>query len=108
MLKYIILISMILLTGCGLSVSTKPVDKLPLNIEDPAPLKLEPVHFTVITERNADEIFEKMRKSGKVPALFGMTADDYKQLARDIQNIKEYLIKEKLILDEYRKYYEGK
>jgi hypothetical protein len=39
--------------------------------------------------------------------LFGLTDDDYETLAVNFAQIRAYMIKQKLTLDQYREYYES-
>ena len=53
----------LMMVGCATTFDSKPLDKLPLAIQDPAPLTLDKVTFTVITERNQADVFAEMRKN---------------------------------------------
>jgi len=48
----------------------------------------------------------KLEEKNIDPVLFGLTDDDYETLAVNFAQIRAYMIKQKLTLDQYREYYE--
>lgn len=106
-MKFWNLLFVLLLSSCStLDVTTTPIEKLPLNISDPAPIQLEQITFLVLTKENAEATLETMEKAGKSPVIFGLTPDDYRALSVNVDSIKNYLILQKEILLKYREYYE--
>lgn len=82
------------LTGCV----TAPPARAPLNLPQPAPLSLRPVKWIVHPVE---------QKDGKIVVMFSLTDAGYKNLSLNVQDIIQYLTVQRLILDEYRQYYEG-
>ena len=98
------------LTSCSsiakLDVFKTEVKRAPLNLENPATPKMEELKFIIIHSENAEEVFAKMKEQGKDPVLFGLSDDDYETLAKNFAQIRAYMIKQQLIIDKYREYYE--
>ena len=88
-LKILLLSSAVLLSGCALfSTPVKQIEtvkvevsKPALNLPNPEPLKLREQKFIVVTQENADKIFEELEAKGQPVALFALTADGYEHLA---------------------------
>ena len=101
----------IFLTSCSsvkqLEVFKTEVERAPLNLPNAETPKMDELNFIIITSENAEEVFAKMKESGKDPVLFGLSDDDYEVLAKNFAHIRAYIIKQNATLDEYRKYYEG-
>jgi len=98
------------LTSCSsiskLDVFKTEVKRAPLNLENPVTPKMEELKFIIIHSENAEEVFAKMKEQGKDPVLFGLSDDDYETLAKNFAQIRAYMIKQQLIIDKYREYYE--
>jgi len=113
-IKNIIVMSLILvvLTGCIRGVKkietvTTAIEREPIGIELPAPLELENLKFYIVNSDNADEVWEKMKKSNLDPDLFGLSDEDYELLAKNFAQIRAYVIKQTLIINQYKDYYES-
>ena len=91
-LKILLLSSAVLLSGCALfSTPVKQIEtvkvevsKPALNLPNPEPLKLREQKFIVVTQENADKIFEELEAKGQPVALFALTADGYEALSMNI------------------------
>lgn len=99
------------LTSCStvskLDIFKTEVKREPLNLENPATPQMEELKFIIIHSENAEEVFAKMKEQGKDPVLFGLSDDDYETLAKNFAQIRAYMIKQQLIIEKYREYYEG-
>ena len=78
-----------------------------LDLPDPEAPIIEDLNWIIITSENADEVFAKLKEQNIDPVLFGLTDDDYEVLAVNFAQIRAYMIKQKLTLDQYREYYES-
>ena len=106
-MKYIIVLLALFLSGCStLDVSSKPIEKLPLQLQRPVPLKMRPVKFIIITKESAGAVFEAMEKAGMQPVLFGLSGGDYKSLAINIKDIQNFIATQNKIIILYKEYYE--
>lgn len=104
------LILVTFLTSCStvkeLQIFKTEVERQPLNLPNPETPKMEKLNWIIITSENAEEVFAKMKEQGKDPVLFGLSDDDYELLAKNFAQIRAYMIKQGLTLDQYREYYE--
>ena len=109
------------LTGCAsisglfgkedvkpVEVVTKPVERTPLNIVDPAPLSLKPFEWTIITKENAAEVFAKLEANNDSIVLFGLTDEGYQQLSMTIAEMRTFIATQRQIIIKYKEYYEPK
>lgn len=100
-----------LLSSCSsvkqLEVFKTEVPRAPLNLPDPETPRVEDLNWIIITSENADEVFAKLKEQNIDPVLFGLTDDDYETLSVNFAQIRAYMIKQKLTLDQYREYYES-
>ena len=83
------------------------VERVPLNLPDPTPPKLDELKWIIITSENAEEVFAKLKEQGTDPVLFGLTDDGYETLSKNFAQIRAYMIKQGTTLKEYREYYEA-
>jgi len=101
---------MFLLSSCSsvqeIEIFKKEVPRAPLNLPDPETPRVEDLDWIIITSENAEEVFAKLKEQNIDPVLFGLTDDDYETLAVNFAQIRAYMIKQKLTLDQYREYYE--
>ena len=107
------------LTGCAslnlfgprekpITVSTVPVEKTPLALPDPAPLKTRPIQWIVITPDNADAVWKRIAEDDDDVVVFALTADGYQQLAVTIAELRNLIATQRVIIQKYREYYEPK
>lgn len=70
----------------------------------PQEISLEDVGFFVVTEKNFDEQVAKLSKmQGGTYVLFGLTPQDYENMAYNLQEIRRYIRQQKEIIIYYRK-----
>jgi len=101
------------LTGCG-SLGRKP-QVAPIVIEKrvqgipvfhpplPDPIKLKDVTWKVLTPDIVEEYLKDL-KSGTAPTMvwYGLTPQEYKDLAEDMAILKRYIKEQKAIIEYYR------
>jgi len=106
-----LLILGIILSGCSLEkqieVKTEEVKRLPLNIDNQAPLTLEPIQWFVITEDNIEEVFKELKSREKNIVLFSLSDTDYEAMSLNFSRIRNYIIINNEILKKYKNYYEN-
>lgn len=110
--KVILVLISILILGCAkkpepINVIQTPEPRTVLNLQEPPTLILNSVKFKVITPNNQEKVFDDLKQEGTDEILFGLTDDNYKNLALNIAKIKAYLIEQQTIINSYKKYYEG-
>ena len=103
--------SLTVISGCSsikeLEIFTKEVKRTPLNLDEPNPLKLGEVDWVVINKDNYEEVFKKLQEGNKDIVLFGLTDDGYEQLAINFAQVRKYIMLNRNVLMQYKKYYEG-
>tara|TARA_R110000824_G_scaffold26710_1_gene91548 strand:- start:146 stop:493 length:348 start_codon:yes stop_codon:yes gene_type:complete len=104
--------SLTVISGCSsvkeLQIFTKVVERTPLNLDAPEPLKLEKIKWIIITEENYKDVFNKLKKENKNAVLFGLTDGGYETLAVNFAQVRKYIILNQSVLKKYKDYYEGK
>jgi hypothetical protein len=102
---------MFLLSSCSsvqeIEIFKKEVPRAKLDLPDPESPKIQDLNWIIITSENADEVFAKLSEQNIDPVLFGLTDDDYEILAVNFAQIRAYMIKQKMTLQQYREYYES-
>ena len=108
----LLLVSLFFLTSCSgvkeLTIFKKKVEREKLNLDKPTPLQLEQLRWIIITSENAEEVFKKLEEEGIDPVIFGLTDKDFELLAKNFAQIRAFMIKQGMTLDQYREYYESK
>ena len=105
------------LTGCAsfglfgpkekpITVSTVPLEKTPLALPDPPPLKSKPIRWVVITPANAEAVWERLAQDDEDVVVFALTADGYQQLAVTIAELRNLIATQRLMIKQYKDYYE--
>ena len=104
----LILLSSIALFGWerNLNVLSTCVPKTALSLSKPVPAKLLPVRWIVVTPENSDAVFKKLEKSNVSGVVFGLTDDNYENLAANLANLRKYLTEQGNVLRAYKLYYE--
>jgi hypothetical protein len=116
----ILITSLLLLTNLGgcaswglfgpkekpITVSTVPLEKTPLALPDPAPLKSKPIRWVVITPANVEAVWERLAQDDDDVVVFALTADGYQQLAVTIAELRNLIATQRVIIQKYREYYE--
>ena len=71
------ILTILLISGCSttksLQVFTKEVERMPLNLELPPVETLEQVNVMIVTSKNQEEVFAKMKEANIDPVIFGFT-----------------------------------
>ena len=107
----LLILTTFLISSCSsvkqLEVFKTEVPRTKLDLPDPETPRIQDLNWIIITSENADEVFAKLKEQNIDPVLFGLTDDDYETLAVNFAQIRAYMIKQKLTLDQYREYYEA-
>ena len=103
------------LQGCALlawnavkpvEIQKKAVERTPLNLADPPPLKPTSPNWIIITPANAEQVWAELRKRNADLVLFALTDDGYEELAVDMAQIRTFIAQQREIIVRYRQYYE--
>ena len=106
----IILISTVLLfSACSekqIEVRTVQDERIKLNLSEPQQLKLKPITFYVLTEKNKDAVFKQLESSNKDKVLISISDDDYQNMSENLVLIQNYITQQRYIIKSYKEYYE--
>ena len=107
----LLILTTFLISSCSsvkqLEVFKTEVPRTKLDLPDPETPRIQDLNWIIITSENADEVFAKLKEQNIDPVLFGLTDDDYETLAVNFAQIRAYMIKQKMTLQQYREYYES-
>jgi hypothetical protein len=112
--KYIILlITTLFMSACStltpepkVIVEERLIEKIPLGLNRPANIVWKDFEFIVVTPDNYNDVVEKLRSEGKSIALFAVDEDSYENLSLTVTDMKRYIGEQKIIIVEYKRYYE--
>ena len=101
----------LLISGCStpvkrIEVSAKPVERPSLELPKADELNLKEVDWIVVTEDNYQEVFDKIRSSGRPVALFALTDKGYENISVNFSAIRSYIQQQQAIILAYKNYYE--
>lgn len=102
------------LSGCAfwrtpvpeIKVVEKPIEKTPLNLSLPDPLKISRTRWIIITKDNAQRVFEELEKSGSDPVIFGISDKGYEEMSMSFAQIRNFISSQQQIILKYKEYYE--
>lgn len=104
------------LPGCALfnwrstkpiEIQQKAVERVPLRLSDPAPLKPSTPRWHVITPATAAQVWAELQAQNTDLVLFALTDDGYEELSRDYALIRNFIAQQREIIIRYRQYYEA-
>jgi hypothetical protein len=112
----VVAISTLALSGCAflggaekpISIMAAPVERLPLALAPPSPIKFAPLEWRVVTPENIDRVWEQLRAQKQDLVLFALTDTGYQQLSLDFAEIRAFISNQKFIILKYQEYYEPK
>ena len=110
-MKYILIALVgLLLVGCStpvkqIEVSTKPIERPSLVVPKIDPIKQKDIEWIVITEENAEEVFERLRKMKVDVALLGVTDKGYEALSLNFAETQRIIRQYKAVIAAYEAYY---
>ena len=90
-----------------LEVVTKAEEKTKLALVPPEPLNLKSPRFVILHPENADAVWKKLKEDGNDVVIFGLTDDDYETLAIMMAEIRNFILTQRLIIQQYKDYYES-
>lgn len=106
-----VLICSLALSGCAalkkeLVVRTKPVEKPKLDVSMPQPVKMQPMQWVIITDKNYNDVIESAKDSNGLVFLVALDESGYKNLALNNANLLRFIREQKSVIAAYKQYYE--
>jgi hypothetical protein len=112
----LILLTVPLISGCSvfswgervkpIEIQTKAVERTPLNLPQPTPLKGRAVEWFVVTPENVDQVWERLREKKVDLVLFAITDDGYEELSISMAELRNFIAQQRSIIIKYKEYYE--
>lgn len=114
----ILVSSLFLISGCAslwpfgqkevqtIEIQKKAVERSPLALPQPSPLKAREFEWIVVTPQNIDEVWNKLKERNVDLVLFALTDDGYQELAMTIAEVRNMIASQKAIIIKYKEYYE--
>jgi hypothetical protein len=106
----------LLISGCSvfswgervkpIEIQTKAVERTPLNLPEPTPLRGRAVEWIVVTPENIDQVWERLREKKVDLVLFAITDDGYEELALSMAELRNFIAQQRSIIIKYKEYYE--
>lgn len=105
-----VLIFSTILSGCSsvkeLVVKTKPIDKPKLDVQMPSPVSMQPIQWVVITDKNYEDVINKVKDPNGLVFLVALDEQSYKNLAINNATVLKFIREQKSVIAAYRKYYD--
>jgi hypothetical protein len=102
---------LLLLSACSspriLEISTKPISRPELTLPNVDVMVSRPVVWHLITQENYEEVFAKLKKSGRPIVLFGITDKGYANLGLNLSDIRALVEQQRAIIVAYEGYYKN-
>jgi hypothetical protein len=89
-----------------IEIVSKPIERMPLNLAQPTPLKLKRIQWIVITPGNVDSVFQRLESEKQPQVLFAVTDQGYMELAMTMAEIRNFINTQRQIVIQYKQYYE--
>ena len=90
-----------------MEISTAPLEKTPLALTAPDPIRTKPIEWVLVTPANAEQVFKNLESKGQDQVVFGLTDDGYQQLAITIAELRNFINTQRTIIIKYKEYYES-
>jgi outer membrane lipoprotein-sorting protein len=106
-----LLITATFLSGCVSSqprqveISAKPVDRPELVLPSPDRIQTRQVEWIIVTPDNAEEVFNKIRETGRPVTFFALTEQGYEALALNLNDLRTFIQQLQTIIVAYENYY---
>jgi hypothetical protein len=106
----ILIITSIILSGCtsAFEMICREEPREQLSLLDPDTPNLESIKWHVLTRKNVEQKFDALKELGYDEAFIGLTDEGYEDLSINSKKTQNFIIKQRKITDEYRRYYEPK
>jgi hypothetical protein len=105
------LILFVALSACStpqerpIAVSASPVDRPELVLPKPDRIQTRQVEWIIITPDNAEQVFERIRATGKPVTFFALTETGYEALALNLNDLRTFIQQLQTIIVAYENYY---
>lgn len=101
------------LVGCAssgnqtLKIVSEPLERAPLALSAPEPVKLSNITWRIITPENANAVWSEMQLGNQELALVALTIQGYQQLILDLEALRAFIANQRFVILQYQEYYES-
>ena len=88
-----------------ITVSASPVDRPELVLPNPDRIQTRSIDWVIITPDNAEEVFERIRATGRPVTFFALTEQGYEALALNLNDLRTFIQQLQTIIQAYENYY---
>jgi hypothetical protein len=88
-----------------IEISAKPVDRPELVLPKPDRIQTRQVDWVIITPANAEEVFNRLKETGKPVTFFALTEQGYEALALNLNDLRTFIQQLQTIIVAYESYY---
>jgi hypothetical protein len=105
------LILFVALSACStpqpvsIEISAKPVDRPELVLPKPDRIQTRQIDWVIITPDNAEEVFNRLKETGKPVTFFALTEQGYEALALNLNDLRTFIQQLQTIIVAYESYY---
>ena len=112
----LILLTPLLISGCTsfgwksvepVTIQKKAVERQKLNLSSPQPLQPRSPKWFIVTPENVEQVWKDLKEKNVDLALFALTDEGYEELAVNIAELRNFIHQQRLIILQYKKYYES-
>lgn len=108
----LVIFSVLIISGCSTKAQkidfvSEVVHKEPLNLEVPNVFRKKDIQWHIITEENEKDVFNELNNNNIDPVLFGLTDENYQNLSEVIESIKQQILLQHEVINQYKNYYES-
>jgi hypothetical protein len=89
-----------------IEIMSKPIERTPLALPQPSPLRLNKIEWIVVTPQNADAVFARLEANRQTPVLFAVTDQGYMNMAITMAELRNFINTQRQIIIQYKSYYE--
>jgi hypothetical protein len=89
-----------------IEIMSKPIERTPLALPQPSPLRLNKIEWIVVTPQNADAVFARLEANRQTPVLFAVTDQGYMNMAMTMAELRNFINTQRQIIIQYKSYYE--
>jgi hypothetical protein len=83
-------------------IQKRAVERTPLRLPDPAPLRPRELEWIIITPDNAESVWQRLRDSNTDMVLFALTDDGYETLSLTMAELRNFISQQRAITTKYR------
>lgn len=105
-------ILLVLISGCSttktleeIEVKTVPVEKPKLSLPESDEVRMKSVEWIVVTPDNQEQVFREVKEKSGSSAIFSLDVDSYKDLSRNLNEVRRYLEQQEAVIRAYERYY---